>query len=152
MTGDRWPGSGRWAAVDVLDHQTEIVAAELCAGGRVVKELGDGMLLWFADALAGVDTARRVQVAVTAARDGGRFPLGLRMGMHAGEVLERGDDVIGGTVNVAARVTDLAGPGELLATDQIVRAVAGSDHRFRPIGPTRVKGVGHPIWLHRLVW
>ena len=143
--------NGDHAAVEVLDRQTAIVDAELGHHGRVVKELGDGLLLWFAEPSAGVDAARRVQTAVAAERERGRFPLAVRMGIHAGEVLERGDDVIGQTVNVASRVADLAAPGELLATEEVVRAVSAGTHRFRPVGPTRIKGVGDPIWLHRLV-
>lgn len=142
--------NGDRAAVEVLDRQSALVAGQL-GDGRVVKELGDGLLLWFTDAAAGVDTARRLHDAITAARDRGEFPLAVRMGMHAGEVIERGDDVVGQTVNVAARVAELAAPGELLATEELVRAVAGDAHRFQAVGPTRVKGVGAPIWLHRLV-
>jgi class 3 adenylate cyclase len=77
------------------------------------------------------------------------------MGMHLGAVVERGDDFVGQTVNIAARVADLAGPGELLVTEQVVRSLSDSGNggvgAFRAIGPTRVKGVGEPIWLHRLV-
>jgi len=49
-------------------------------------------------------------------------------------------------------VADLAGPGELLVTDDVVRAldVSAPTVEFRPVGPTRVKGVSAPIWLHRL--
>jgi class 3 adenylate cyclase len=75
------------------------------------------------------------------------------MGMHVGEVIERGDDIVGQAVNIAARVADLAGPGELLVTDHVVRSLgeSGDTAAFRPVGPTRVKGVAEPIWLHRLV-
>jgi len=79
------------------------------------------------------------------------FPLAVRMGMHTGEVIERGDDVVGQTVNVAARVADLAGPGELLVTEHVVRSLEDTPAWFRPVGPVRVKGVGDRIWLHRMV-
>jgi adenylate cyclase len=88
--------------------------------------------------------------AVTRARDTQAFPLGVRMGMHCGDVTPRGDDFVGRTVNVAARITDLAGPGELVVSDGIVAALAPDGAEFRPVGPVRVKGVASPIWLHRL--
>jgi class 3 adenylate cyclase len=74
------------------------------------------------------------------------------MGMHVGDVIERGDDIVGHAVNIAARVADLAGPGELLVTDEVLRSLddSGNAAAFRPVGPTRVKGVAEPIWLHRL--
>jgi adenylate cyclase len=143
---------GDRAAVDVLDRQATIVEAGLAGRGRVVKELGDGLMLWFHSGSTGVEAARDILTSVATARDAIDFPLAVRMGMHFGEVVERGDDYIGQTVNIAARVADLAGPGELLVTEQVVRSLDGHRRRgaFRPVGPTRVKGVGAPIWLHRL--
>jgi adenylate cyclase len=143
---------GDRAAVQLLDQQVGIVDAELAGRGRIVKELGDGLMLWFESGPAGLQSACAILGAVSVARDEAAFPLAVRMGMHVGEVIERGDDFVGQTVNIAARVADLAGPGELLVTDQVVQSVdpTGPAVTFRPVGPTRVKGVGAPIWLHRL--
>jgi adenylate cyclase len=144
--------NGDLAAVDVLDRQARLVEAELAGCGRVVKELGDGLMLWFESGPVGLSAVCAVLAAVSAARDDADFPLAVRMGMHVGEVVERGDDFVGQTVNIAARVADLAGPGELLVTEQVVASLDAGDLRaaFRPVGPTRVKGVAAPIWLHRL--
>jgi adenylate cyclase len=144
------------AAVAVLDQQTAIARSALadCAAtgaARLVKELGDGLMFWFRrpdDALA---VARRMLADVAGARDRGAFPLAVRMGMHAGEVTPRGTDFVGQTVNVAARVSDLAGPGELVVSEELLGVADTGLHSFQPVGPTRVKGVGAPIWLHRLV-
>lgn len=143
---------GDHAALEVLDRQSSIVQAELAGRGRIVKELGDGLMLWFESGPTGVEAACDVLVAVAAARAATDFPLAVRMGMHLGAVVARGNDYIGQTVNIAARVADLAGPGELLVTEQVVRSIVGDVRlgAFRPVGPTRVKGVGAPIWLHRL--
>ncbi len=110
--------SGDEAALAVLDRQTEIARAALAeclpsGGGRLVKELGDGLMLWFGRPVDALSVARRMLADVVQARDRGGFPLAVRMGMHAGEVTARGDDFVGRTVNVAARVSDLAGPGDL---------------------------------------
>jgi adenylate cyclase len=144
---------GDVAALDVLDQQAAIVQHAIAAvsNARVVKELGDGLMLWFERAAEAVTTAEQILVTVGARRAGG-FPLAVRMGVHCGEVIERGDDFVGQTVNIAARVADLAGPGELLASEPVVRSLDDQllRTRFRPVGPTRVKGVGAPIWLHRL--
>ena len=143
---------GDRAAVDVLDRQSSIVEAELAGRGRVVKELGDGLMLWFGSGSTGVEVACDILTSVSAARDAFEFPLAVRMGMHVGGVVERGDDYVGQTVNIAARVADLAGPGELLVTEQVVRSLDGNRRlrAFRAVGPTRVKGVNAAIWLHRL--
>jgi class 3 adenylate cyclase len=143
---------GDHAAVDVLDRQSSLVAAAIDGAGRVVKELGDGVMVWFDDPGAGLSATQTILGSVTEARDAAEFPLAVRMGMHVGEVIERGDDIVGQAVNIAARVADLAGPGELLVTDHVVRLLGDSARAaaFRPVGPTRVKGVAKPIWLHRL--
>ena len=144
---------GDRAAVGVLDRQANIVADALLGRGRIVKEIGDGLMVWFDGAAVGLDSARSILGAVSAARDVAEFPLAVRMGMHVGEVIERGDDFVGQTVNIAARVADLAGPGELIVTDDVVGELGAAEpvRLFRPVGPTRVKGVGAPIWLHRLI-
>jgi class 3 adenylate cyclase len=143
---------GDRAAVEVLDRQSSLVEAGLAGRGRIVKELGDGLMLWFDSGSSGVEASCDILAAVAGARDTTAFPLAVRMGMHLGAVVERGDDYVGQTVNIAARVVDLAGPGELLVTEQVVRSLDGNGRlgAFRAVGPARVKGVGSPIWLHRL--
>lgn len=141
---------GDRAAVDVLDRQEQIVNDALHGRGRIVKEMGDGLMVWFDGPSAGLEAARRILGSVAIARDIAAFPLAVRMGMHVGEVVARGDDFIGRTVNIASRVADLAGPGELIVTDDVVHALAESAGAFRPVGPAIVKGVSTPIWLHRL--
>jgi class 3 adenylate cyclase len=144
---------GDAAAVDVLDQQSTIAGDVLAAGGgRIVKELGDGLMLWFDDVPHGLSAATGILRSIEHARATSGFPLALRMGMHCGEVVERGADFVGQTVNIASRIADLAGPGELLVSEQLVRAVdeTSSTSEFRPVGPTRVKGVTAPIWLYRL--
>lgn len=144
---------GDHAAVEVLDRQTGLVVAAIDGAGRIVKELGDGVMLWFDEPVAALAATRRILQSVTAARDTAAFPLAVRMGMHVGDVIERGADIVGRAVNIAARVADLAGPGELLVTEQFVSSLDANSSPgvFRPVGPTRVKGVGEPIWLHRMV-
>lgn len=143
---------GDRSAVAVLDRQADLVTAALDGRGRIVKELGDGLMVWFDDPTVALHSTCGLLTSVAAAHDAAEFPLAVRMGMHVGEVIERGADFIGSTVNIAARVAELAGPGELLVTEEFVGALDDRSHAtsFRPVGPTRVKGVSAPIWLHRL--
>jgi len=144
---------GDTAAVEVLDAQSTIAAAALAdVDGQLVKELGDGLMFWFDHAAHGLQTAACILETIEVARAEHGFPLSLRMGMHCGDVVERGADFVGQTVNIASRIADLAGPGELLVSEQVVSAVDGdsSAAAFRPVGPTRVRGVASPIWLYRL--
>jgi adenylate cyclase len=77
-----------------------------------VKSLGDGVMLRVPDAMDAVRLGARL-VTDTA----GHRSLGVRVGMHTGPAVERGDDWFGATVNIAARVAELARAGEVLLTD-----------------------------------
>lgn len=145
---------GDAAAVAVLDQQLALARSALADGsGRLVKELGDGLMFWFAHPQAGLRVAAAMLAAIGSARDRAGFALGVRMGMHCGEMTARGEDFVGQTVNVASRIADVAGPGELIVSEPVVTLLGGQStgDRFRPVGPTRVKGVAAPIWLHRFV-
>ena len=136
----------------MLDQQSTIARDVLAdRRGRLVKEIGDGLMFWFQHPDDALRAAISVLGAVETAREHRGFPLGIRMGMHCGEVTARGDDFVGQTVNIASRVSDLAGPGELVASEAVVGSVGSVYGRFEPVGPARVRGVAAPIWLHRLV-
>ncbi|HUS42690.1 MAG TPA: adenylate/guanylate cyclase domain-containing protein [Ilumatobacteraceae bacterium] len=141
---------GDAAAVAALDTQLAIACHALTGDSRLVKELGDGLMFWFPHPKAALATATAILGAIDSVREHDGFPLGIRMGMHAGAVTARGDDVVGHTVNVASRIVDLAGPGELVVSDSVVAALEPTAATFQPVGPARVKGVQQPVWLHRL--
>jgi adenylate cyclase len=80
----------------------------------VLKRLGDGLMLVFPEPEAAVLACLELAEAA---------PLRLRSGIHGGNVLVTGDDVIGRVVNLAARVTESAEGGELAVTDHVRTAV-----------------------------
>jgi len=145
---------GDRVALDVLEQQTEIAhnVIDDSSDARLVKELGDGLMIWLGPAHDGLIGAMALLDAVESARSENGFPLAIRMGMHYGDVTPRGDDIVGQTVNIAARVSALAGPGELLVSEQVVKA-CGMDEPpvpLIPVGPATVKGVRDAIWLYRV--
>ena len=79
------------------------------------------------------------------------LPLWVRIGMHHGRALARGSDLIGHDVNLAARIVDVAGPGEVLLSDA-TRADIGDhlpDVCFDELGPVVMKGIPAPVRLWR---
>jgi adenylate cyclase len=80
--------------------------------------------------------------------EGESFPQ-LRAGVAKGEALARGGDWYGHPVNLASRVTSIARPGSVLATQQ-VRDVAEDDYRWSYAGRRRVKGIRGDVELHRV--
>ena len=99
---------------------------------------------------------RPAQAAVAALEMAERTPeAGLpeaHVGLHAGPVVFQDGDYFGRTVNIAARITDYARPGEVLVSDQVV---ADADRlegvRFAPVGPVSLKGLSAPITLYNAV-
>ncbi len=144
---------GDSAAVEVLDLQSELTEKAIADGSaRVVKELGDGAMLWFGDAGHALRASATLSGRLEDARLQRLMPLAVRMGLHHGSAVARGGDLVGHTVNVAARISALAGPGELLVSDEVVLAAHGIPDaiRLEPVGPVPVRGVERPVWLHRV--
>lgn len=94
-------GDDTWAEL-VAQHEAVIGAVTTSQGGTVVKFLGDGSMLSFESARAAVRAAIEVQKAT---RDA---PFSVRIGVHTGEVQRTADDLLGLTVNKAARVAAAA--------------------------------------------
>ncbi|HEX2383855.1 MAG TPA: adenylate/guanylate cyclase domain-containing protein, partial [Acidimicrobiales bacterium] len=67
--------------------------------------------------------------------------LQVRVGLHTGEIEQRGDDIGGIAVHIAQRIQALAGPGEVLASSTVKDLVAGSGITFVDRGSHRLKGV-----------
>jgi len=69
--------------------------------------------------------------------------------LHVGEVVDRGGDVTGIAVNIASRVMDKAGAGEVLLTRTLKDLTGGSDMRFESAGDYELKGLSEPYQLFR---
>lgn len=99
----------RAVRADVVDP------AIAAGGGRIVKTMGDGLLVEFASPVEAVRTAMNVQRAMHAreAAESEDRRLRFRVGVNLGDVVIDGDDVLGDAVNVAARLESLAPVGGL---------------------------------------
>lgn len=109
-------------------------------GGRVVKLLGDGVILRFED------TATAIRVTLGLVDHIGRagLPPG-HAGVAAGRMVIRDGDVFGRVVNLAARVADQAGPGEVVVEEGVVVVLPAGTARFEPVGRVSLKGFAEPI-------
>jgi class 3 adenylate cyclase len=127
-------GDGRWQGL-LADHN-RLVRRQLDRyGGNEVKVVGDGFLATFDG------PARAVRCAI-AIRDGVReLGIEVRAGVHVGEIEVLADDVAGLGVHVGARVSALAGPGEVLASSTVKDLVVGSGISFADRGTHVLKGV-----------
>jgi class 3 adenylate cyclase len=144
-------GDERWSSL-LAEHDSVVTARVEAWGGRVVKSQGDGLLLTFPSSRAALSAAVGVQAAL---RPWSHPCVGVavRIGVHAGPVLERDGDVLGLTVHLASRVTRLAHGGEVLASEA-VRALVRRDAAL-PFGPARtvrVRGSSRFLSVAPLDW
>ena len=111
------------------------------------KLLGDGVLAVFTSARQAIEAA----IKCGRAGDEGGFPL--HLGLHAGDVIREEGNVFGGAVNVAARISGLSAPGEVLVSD-IVRGLARTSAGvgFEDRGEHALKGVGEPARVFAVRW
>jgi adenylate cyclase len=138
-------------AIALLERKEKLVRDALPDSGRVVKELGDGLLLWFEDACDALRTCVALQ-ANFERESTEDLPLWVRMGLHWGCPRRRGDDIVGHDVNLAARIVELAGPGEVLCSSAAVEAAGEVPGVcFEELGPVFVRGLDDPVPLLRAI-
>jgi adenylate cyclase len=133
----------------------EYVANEIAPahGGRLVKSLGDGLMLEFPGAPAAVEAAFAVRDHSTMVNEGTADDLRmrLRVGIHVSPLIADQHDVYGHGVNLAARLTTLAGPDEIVISgdvrDQLTPAL---DADIEDLGDCYLKHVQHPVRVFRI--
>ncbi len=117
-------------------------------GGRIVKTTGDGVLIEFGSVVGAVQCAIGLQ-QLAAERNAG-IASGRRMewriGIHLGDVLVEGEDILGDGVNIAARLEGIAEPGGICISEDAFRQVRGKiEAEFADIGEQSLKNIARPV-------
>lgn len=123
------------------------------ADGRIVKTMGDGLLVEFGSPSAAVEMAvalqNHMQQLEAPEPEDKRFQF--RIGINSGEVVIDGDDVLGDSVNIAARLESLAPPGGVCIGKTVYEIVEGRvDAELTPLGKQKVKNIPAPIDVWRI--
>jgi DNA-binding NarL/FixJ family response regulator len=127
-------GDRRWRAL--LDRHDELVRQQLAThGGQEINTTGDGFLALFDAPARGIRCALAIRDQLRA------IGIQVRVGLHAGEVELRGNDVGGIAVHIGARVTALASAGNVVVSSTVKDLVAGSGIGFLDLGGHALKGV-----------
>ncbi len=136
-------------------HDRLLIKAVQAHQGHVVKSLGYGLMATFVGAADGVAAAVSIQQAVD--RDnrsaGAAARLEVTVGLSAGDVKFEAGDCFGTPVVEAARLCELAGGGQILASE-VVRLLAGpgEGHDFRPVGTRELRGLPTPTAIYEVAW
>jgi adenylate cyclase len=111
-------------------------------GGRLVKLIGDEVMF------TTVDPAEACAIAEGLVHQAGNLAGGGRAGLAHGPVITSGGDVYGEIVNLAARIVDVAVPGEILVNEAVIARADGL--QFEPAGRRQLKGFSEPVRLWSL--
>ncbi len=134
LTEERGDEAAAAAALRLGELAADVVRP---SDGRVVKLLGDGVLLQFDDAMAAADAT----LGLLGALPGAGLPSG-HAGIASGPLIRRDGDVFGRTVNLAARISDVAPDGHAYAPAAIASALDGSGFRLEPTDAAVLQGIG----------
>ncbi|MFZ0890788.1 MAG: adenylate/guanylate cyclase domain-containing protein [Thermoplasmata archaeon] len=141
-------------AMRLLDEHRAILRPVFDShGGRVIKTMGDGFLVEFPSALESVICAQKVQQTLeqrnVLAQDEEKITL--RIGIHVGEIIDQGDDIVGDAVNVAPRIEPLAEPGGICVSDQVLDQIRNKlPVSCEDVVAPKLKNVEFPIRVYRL--
>jgi adenylate cyclase len=134
---------GEQEALDLVESFVTSVEESLPRSARVVKNIGDGVMI------VGTDPVSLTNWAI-GFQEGFARRSRPRIGVHYGRTVYRDGDYFGGNVNLASRVVARAHAGEVLVTDTVVEAVGERiDLEFEPIGEVQLKGFREPTSLYR---
>lgn len=135
--------------VQALRRSKEIFESGISMrGGRIANTAGDGIIAEFPSVVEAVAAAVAIQRNLVAGKD----LLPFRLGLHLGDVIVDGADLLGDGVNLAARLQDMATQGGILATQQVVDHAWGRlDAEFRPLGMVHPKGFAKALPVYAIV-
>ncbi len=134
-------------------HDTIVRKALAAAEGREVKHTGDGIMASFVSAAAAVRCAAGIlRTLAKQQQEHAEYPLKVRIGVAAGEPVEREHDLFGATVQLAARLCSHAQPEQILVSNVVAELCLGKGLPFKELGDVFLKGFSRPIRVHVVEW
>ena len=117
--------AGDAAALDAIGRCIERLSqAAESTGGRVLKTMGDEVMALFPTPDAAASAASEMHAAVDTLPPVQGTKLGVRIGFHSGPVIQRGNDVFGDTVNLAARLVEQAQKGQIITSEETLQQLS----------------------------
>ena len=140
-------------ALAVREHRDAARPLVMGRGGRIVKTMGDGFLLEFPSVVDAVECAIAIQGLMIERNS--ETPEGkkivYRVGVHLGDVLIEGDDILGEGVNIAQRLEGICEPGGVLISGSAHEHVRGRiESGFVDLGEKQLKNIARPVRAYRV--
>ena len=122
-------------------------------GGAIVKTIGDGMVCKFMEPDSAFNAACEIQEAAVAAESGEGPKLTIKVAFNWGPIVTEAGDVFGDTVNVCARLVGLAGPHQVMTTQETIDALPEPLRvRSRELYPVKVRGRVEEVRVCEVLW
>lgn len=145
--------AGDDAAVKAIEMHDGIVRSCIDeADGREVKHTGDGVLASFVSISGAVDAAISMQRQLAERRGVDDDAIEIRVGISAGEPVNKNDDLFGASVNLAARLCAQAAPNGILVSSAVKDLAIGKPFAFEDEGTVELKGFDDPISVFAVSW
>lgn len=132
----------------------ELISISSDHQGKLVKTIGDEILVYFTNVDSAVNAARAIQEAMEDDRSPETVGVSIRIGMQYGSAILENDDIFGDTVNVAARIASMAKARQILCTQEIAFMLKNADlaATMRPYDRLRVKGRNEQLDVYLVAW
>lgn len=139
-------------ALAALEESRKVIDAVIAAhAGRIFSTGGDSVLAEFSEIGRAVSCAVKIQQSLADAGARGMETLPYRIGIHVGHVYPNGEDLLGETVNITARLESLAYPGGVCLSETALASFEPPPHlRIEGIGAQTLKGIKKPIRVARI--
>src|ERR1700729_2835718 len=149
LMGEDEAGTAR----SVREHREAARPVLAALGGRIVKTMGDGLLLEFPSVVAPVEGSIAIQkLTIERTPDPPEAKrIVYRIGVNLGDVLIEGDDILGDGVNIAARLEGLCEPGGVMVSGAAYEHIRGRiDSEFVDSGEKDLKNIARPVRVYAL--
>jgi class 3 adenylate cyclase len=141
-------------ALELLEEHRRILRLVFVEySGKEIKTIGDAFLIWFDSALEAMHCALSIQDALREFNDASpqTIKIKVRIGVHLGDVVMRGDDVYGDGVNIASRVQSVAEAGGICISEDVFRQVHNKvDAEFSKLGKGALKNIRLDTGIYRV--
>jgi len=140
--------------LELLRQQVELVRPLVALHqGREIKSTGDGFLVEFDSALKATQCAVSIQRRLYERNaEGGLAPIRIRIGIHLGDIVQSGTDILGDAVNIAARIEPTAEPGGICVSGAVHEQIRNKiPDALERLAPTALKGLQVPMDIYRVV-
>ena len=145
---------GNESALHLITRILNILIQEVTTHkGTLIKTIGDEIMCSFPSIAKATQAACAMHYAIESRQPGGEHSIFVRIGFHYGEVIHKGNDMFGDTVNIAARVTAITRARQIMTTQTVIDALpAGFIDKVRPVMRTAFRGKQNSFAVFQILW